>query len=201
MSREVELKLDLSEEVFNAILEGSASAAKPRRQENTYFDTAEGELSLRRFAVRVRIEPELAYITVKGPEKRSFEGVFDRLELEEKIEMNRARKMLDGFELNTLPESLSRPLIEEVGEATLLPRISFINERRRFRHAGLALELDRTEYADGSVGLELEAETDEGNGEELTKSLKTWFHENDWEWKPSVQNKLAKALNATRTGE
>ncbi|MGO9122445.1 MAG: CYTH domain-containing protein [Desulfomonilaceae bacterium] len=47
-----------------------------------YFDTAAGELSRQKWALRIRREGEQVWITVKGPSRESKGGILERTEME-----------------------------------------------------------------------------------------------------------------------
>lgn len=97
-------------------------ASAPERQENIYYDTADGRLSAARYGLRVRRVGAQALITLKGPADVGHDGVHRRAEFE-----------FPGAnpDPRTWPDGVARDLaLALTSGAPLLPRAVIRTERR-----------------------------------------------------------------------
>src|SRR6185436_7414408 len=68
LEREVKIKFADPDRARAALAKIGAVPLRPRRlQDDTLFDTADGVLRAKRAVVRLRREPDRAYVTFKGP--------------------------------------------------------------------------------------------------------------------------------------
>jgi len=129
---------------------------------NGYFDTHDRQLARQKRVLRVRAENHRGLVTLKGVGSHAGLAVI-REEIEAEIELGLALEVLRGF---TDPAKLDvepiRRLKKEFRGLALVPTLQFRNERRIKRFAigdyQYVLEIDKTEFADGSVDYELEVE-------------------------------------------
>lgn len=131
-------------------------------QQNCFFDTAQRHLARAGWALRVRHEPARGLITVKGTtEQHSVVAV--RQEIEAVIDSATALAIIeqrqDLLSLAVGPISFVRSTI---GDERLEPLVRFENSRRQKQHLladrPYLIEIDKTEYADGTCDYELELE-------------------------------------------
>jgi len=199
--REVEIKLDLDAETYRRILELLPPSGPERRQRNVFFDSEDGTLQRTRWALRIRGEVDGFTLTVKGKRERAREGVFDRVERESAVPVDRARTWLDGFRLSDTALAPCEELRERFGDLAVRPFLSFVNHRTPLAFGSWTLELDRME-AGGKEMYELELEldpTDAAQAEaqaEAEADLRGLFAEHGWPYRPSRQSKMQKALGA-----
>jgi uncharacterized protein YjbK len=157
---ESEVKLELlSDDPLAALTEALGKPIQKLEQLNRYFLPA----SPAGWVVRLREVDGALVLTVKGSESpgglddgSGVAGIFVRAEREARV--------ASDFLLALLPDQDQAPLFELPPmhglTGPLRPAGSCRNTRWMFPHAGLTLELDRTEYADGSTAWELEVESD-----------------------------------------
>lgn len=161
-SREVELKLQLvREEDYATLCARLPDFRVERTQRNVYYDTPERLLRDRRILLRVRVEDDRAWLTVKHAPTIERDGLFEVPEDEEPLEFALALHLL--AQEQTL-DSVSHPVLErlraEVGDlVALLPWGQLVNHRRRYRiSADWIVDVDRTEFPGGVVETEVELE-------------------------------------------
>lgn len=81
LEREIKLRFDTADEARAAVLATGATVIRPRRlQSDALLDTSAGTLRETRCALRVRIEPERAFVTFKGPPQPSTMKLREELE-------------------------------------------------------------------------------------------------------------------------
>jgi uncharacterized protein YjbK len=192
INEEIEVKCELDTEIYEQLLKLSASPPVPVLQENYFLDTAKKYLLKKKWVLRVRIEPETAYITMKGPGKL-IDAVYKRIEYESKIPLKTASSLLDGFELNTIAVQPCIELVKRFGNRFVEPFLYFRNERIYIPWKQWGLELDKTTIG-STVFYELEAEAGEEDIETLEADLREMFWKNGWQFKPSRMSKFKRAL-------
>ncbi len=177
-SREIELKFDLqSMENHSRLLEFLGRATSPALQENLFFDTPDRSLEKAGWAFRVRLEEQRAFITLKGRRSESPEGLAVRTEIESPLPLELALQFkTKGISIENLPEKIADQLHRIAVTEPLTLRLGFRNHRLAVPYpAGeceLILEIDRTEFPDGSVDYELEVEiADEKLYERITGEI------------------------------
>jgi uncharacterized protein YjbK len=138
------------------------------RQFNHYMVCVEGRTAQAKVMVRLRVEDRgdhtTACLTLKR-RVRSQDGVFLSWELEHDLPMIHAQSVLDGHrELMEVEHEGTRWLSEELEVRSLSRQGSLINVRHVIDYAGYVLEVDRSEFPDGSVDVEIEVETEDPAG-------------------------------------
>jgi uncharacterized protein YjbK len=199
---EIEIKLDLSNETnYRNVVNILSSDSVPVKQENHFFDTDQKSLSDAGWALRIRKEADRAFITLKGPKKAAVDNLAIRDEYEEKIDTTAADRYIDeGMESPELPNLIAERITEACKGERLRRILSFVNYRltaiRMVEEEAVEIAIDRTEFADGSVDFELEAELSDKS---KYKSVKIMIE--DILYKVGVpvvfqnKSKLARALN------
>lgn len=202
--QEIEIKLDLGSFTNYLKLIGFLGRLDGEiRQRNTFFDTAQRHLMTAGWALRVRVEDDLGLLTAKG--LHAEHGVaMVRQEIECEISRSQALSLaaLDTpiMSLDMAPVNMIR---EAVGDAVLGVLVAFNNTRQyksfHINDTDYRLEIDKTEFADGSCDYELEVELE---NEELidpvAHGLRKLLESLEIEFVVSSETKFAKAL--TRAG-
>jgi uncharacterized protein YjbK len=161
-------------------------------QENYFFDTAKKYLLKKKWVLRVRIEPDAAFITTKGPGKL-IDAVYKRIEYESEIPLHMASSLLEGFNLNTIAARPCVELVKRFGNRFVESFLYFRNERIYIPWKQWKLELDKTTIG-STVLYELEAEAEEKDIEILEGALREMFWKNGWQFRPSRMSKFKRAL-------
>lgn len=147
---ENEFKIMLTEQQYNAIHEMYFWDSEAE-QVNTYFDSADLQLSERHITCRVRSVNGRFLLQMKLPAAELGNGAISRIELE---------RELDG-----IPQQISAKELKELSGAESLPDVQLLGTLTTFRSAkhfpGAEIDLDKSEYF-GKTDYELEIEyTDE----------------------------------------
>lgn len=166
---EQELKLALARPADLARLLGALP--EPRaviRQFNHYMVCPENRTSEAKVMVRLRVEDRgdltTSCLTLKR-RIRAQDGVFLSWELEEAMPMEQTRAVLDGDQdLMAVDHEGTRWLAQELDVRSLDRQGSLINVRHVVDFEGYVLEIDRSEFPDGSVDVEIEIETEDPAG-------------------------------------
>lgn len=166
--RERELRFRFrSEEAF---LKSRACPALGKRLsadilENHYFDTADGTLVRRRMMLRIRRAGHCTLGLKIGAEPRP--GLFDSVELEERISPETARRILEAPEAIYLLDAAPVRALRERFEPLPLEALGCLRTERITKDSdGKRLEFDRLIFPDHSEAFELEIETDDPEGVE-----------------------------------
>ncbi|MBM4352589.1 MAG: CYTH domain-containing protein [Deltaproteobacteria bacterium] len=194
--REVEIKLELlAEDPLAALARRLGDPARTVEQLNRYFIPA----APAGWMVRFREEDGGLVLTVKGPRETPSQtapgegsdreaGVFVRTEREVPVAPEALLHLLPGEDQSWL--FALAPLAGLTGP--LRPAGSCRNTRRFFHHAGFTLELDRTEYPDGSIDWELEVETD--RPDEAFPEVSALLSALGIPFRPATKGKFARTL-------
>ena len=167
LPQEIEIKLDLqSEENYNKLIERFGIKVKPARQENYFFDSANMDLSKNGWALRLRVEENKSSLTLKGKAAKSSGGLAIRDEIEVLIPDETAQKyVINGLKDANIPDEIAQIIRPIVNPRDLIQKLYFVNNRYRVNFSGgdidLLFEIDKTEYADGSIDYELEIELED----------------------------------------
>jgi uncharacterized protein YjbK len=201
---EIEIKLNL--ESFADYLKLIGHLGHIEHEEhhlNGFFDSERRTLGADGWALRVRVENERGLVTVKSiPAERGLAVV--RQEIEAEIGRGEAFELL-----NLQKDILSMPIMpvefvrEKYPDLSLAKLIQFENVRQkklyRIGDQNYLLEIDKTEYSDGSVDYELEIELQEPDRIELIEDdLRRLFTSLDIPFQRQGESKLHRAL--TRAG-
>jgi uncharacterized protein YjbK len=199
-TKEVELKLKLSPEVYEQLSLLLPMHQQATLQENSFFDTEEQILIRHRWGLRVRKteshRQKAAYhLTAKGPvdPDKFATGVHVRPEYEVKISEDEARACYQGFRLSALRKEPCLALLEQFGDLYVTRLFFFTNHRQFFKFQDWVIELDKTEMKD-HIFFELEIETSLQSMPACQAKLHTLFMEHGWTYEPSTENKLEKAV-------
>ena len=138
------------------------------RQSNHYMVCHENRTGAAGVMVRLRIEDRgdvtTACLTLKR-RVRAQDGVFLSWELEEDMPMEHARAVLDeGQDLMEVDHRGTRWLAQELKVRSLARQGSLFNLRQVVCLEGYVLEIDQSEFPDGSVDVEIEVETEDPEG-------------------------------------
>ena len=167
LPQEIEIKLDLqTEENYNRLIKRFKITEKPTRQENYFFDSEHMDLSKSGWAFRLRIEENKSSFALKGKTTKSSGGLAIRDEVEVLIPDETAKKYAEnGFRGVIIPDEILQIIKPIVNPKDLTQRLFFVNDRYRVEFTGgdidLLFEIDKTEYADGSINYELEVELED----------------------------------------
>lgn len=168
---EVELKLALVDpERFDALLAALPTPSRVIEQRNHYLTDPDGTLTKGRVMLRVRerwevvdAERRLIDAVMTAKRKRSdAHGIFVADEHEHAVELKAWRAFTAGEGTMEGLEGAALAWVRgEVGLKALAVQGAMTNRRHVVPWAGLTLEVDRTEYPDGTVDAEIEVETDD----------------------------------------
>lgn len=200
MDQEVEIKLDLGSFTNYLKLMGFlGQVSREVRQHNGFFDTEDRRLSELGWALRVRAEDDRGLITVKGMASEVGDA-FVRDEIEAEIPRSRAIDCLNlntdlmGFDL--APVQFVR---EQLDQAPVAVLVKFDNLRQskqfRFGDYDYTLQIDSTDFTDGSVEYELEIELpDTGKVDTVTEGLRRMFSSLGIPYQRQTESKFYRAL-------
>lgn len=200
--RELEIEIKIQLESFTDYLKLMGFLGSIDEEEhhvNAFFDTPERTLGTNGFSLRVRSENQRGRITVKSAVSHT-DAMSVRNEIEAEIDAGLAKSFVDGegdpFEVDVEP---IRRLRGQFGELTVSQLVRFRNSRqkKRFRLGDYeyVFEVDKTEFADGSVDYELEIELrDQGQYEVVIDNLRKIFQSLGIPFQRQPQTKLHRAL-------
>jgi uncharacterized protein YjbK len=200
LNREIEIKLDLGSFTNYLKLVGFLGQIEQEdRHINGFFDTEDHRLSKKGWAFRVRAENSRGLVTVKSiPAQEGLAIV--RQEIEAEIPRGQALDIIkltkDVMSIDTLPVGHVK---QQIGNRSLTRLVMFENTRQRkvFKIAdhSYLLEIDKTEYNDGSVDYELELElSDTRNLEVIEDQLRRLFQSLDIPFVHQSESKFHRAL-------
>lgn len=199
--QEIEIKLDLGSFTSYLKLLGYVGETDGEiHQHNAFFDTEDGRLVAEGWALRVRAENARGLVTAKSGAKQKG-AAHIRDEIEEEISRGQALECLAlRCDIMSLPIAPIRFLQERFGaEFQVAELVKFSNYRQRklmkVGEMSLTLEVDRTEYTDGSVDYEVEVEfSDASLVETATDNLRRLFTSLDIPFENQLVSKFARAL-------
>ena len=204
MSREIEIKLNLGSFTNYLKLMGFlGQTEKEERHLNALFDTEDRRLSAAGWALRVRAENHRGLVTIKSIAKETG-SAFIRQEIEAEISRSEALDVLalqvDVMDLAILPVEY---LTEKLGRLEVMILVKFENLRQKkfFKIADYTylLEIDKTEFGDGSVDYELEGELpDTSRLETVEDSLRRIFGSLSIPFEIQSESKFARALKRAK---
>jgi uncharacterized protein YjbK len=198
--REIEIKLDL--ESFTNYLKLMGFLGQVEQEDhhiNAFFDTEDQQLAKAGWGLRVRAEGARGLVTLKG-ESISTGPARVRDEIEAEVRRSEA---MDILNLRRDIMSFLIPPIDYVrkkwGDIKVAKLAHFESTRQkkpfRFGDYDYILELDKTQFIDGSVDYELELELpDESRIEIVEDKLRKLFASLDIPIKVQTENKLVRAL-------
>jgi len=166
---------------------------------SAFFDSADRKLGTQGYALRVRAEDRRGLVTVKSLLSQR-EALAVRREIEAEIDTGQARQIIRGqsslADLTVEPIKFIRRHFPKVA---LHKVVQFENQRQKKRFLlgdyEYTLEIDRTEFADGSVDYELEVELqDESQFEVVEDRLRKIFTSLNIPFEKETRSKYARAL-------
>jgi uncharacterized protein YjbK len=160
---EKEIKLDLDSEKNYAILVEHFKEKKELHLENSFFDTDSGSLRKVEWALRIRKCNDKYTLTAKGMAKRGSGGLTIRPEIENELEPETAEQMIEnGIKTKDIPKEIFNEFKDALDDNLLKKILSFKTLRIIIAYEThsipIQLEIDKTEYPDGSTDYELEIE-------------------------------------------
>ena len=184
---EIEIKLDLGSFTNYLKLIGFLGQIDhEEKQINSFFDSEDRQLSKAGWALRIRAENSRGLVTIKSiPSQKGLAVV--RQEIEAEIPRGQAIDIIhlrqDVMALPVMPIEFIR---SKVRDNPLSRLVLFENTRQkkvfRMGDSNYLLEVDKTEYNDGSVDYELELELqDTTNLETIEGNLMKLFYPPDAE--------------------
>jgi len=204
LNREIEIKLDLGSFTNYLKLVGFLGQIEQEdRHINGFFDTEDRRLSKKGWALRIRAENNRGLVTVKSIPTQEGLAVI-RQEIESEIPRGQALEIInlnvDVTSIDCIPMDHVR---QHVGGRSLTRLVMFENVRQRkvFKIAdyNYVLEIDKTEYNDGSVDYELELELgDTRNLDVIEDKLRKLFHSLDIPFVHQSESKFHRALKKAR---
>lgn len=198
--REIEIKLQLNSFTdYLKLLGFLGQAEEEEHHVNAFFDSEDRKLAREGWALRVRAENKRGLVTLKSsPLKPGLAAI--RNEIEGEISKGLAQELIA---LRRDVMSLDHPAVEFIkqkwGDITVMKLVHFTNTRRRkpFKIGDdiYTLELDKTEFSDGSVDYELEVELpDESVIEMVQDKLQKVFNSLGIPFVPQTESKFVRAL-------
>ena len=193
-NRETEIKIKITEEIYNSLISEFKINKGPCKQENIYFDSKDLILLKNRWALRLRKEDEYIFLTTKGPVNNKRKEFYDRPEIEEQISGKEiADRLLSGFNLNEQKYEPCKELYNRFGDLFVSKIFSFRNFRTYIDFNGLLLEADKTLIKD-KIFFELEIETNIKNIKDVSGKVKKLFKDYNWPLQYSKKGKMEKAV-------
>ncbi|PWB67795.1 hypothetical protein C3F09_12785 [candidate division GN15 bacterium] len=205
-SRTVEIEIKLKLESFTDYLKLVGYLGKIESEEqqiNGFFDTEDRRLAKGGWALRVRAENKRGLVTLKSIPTQAGAAVI-RQEIESEITRGTALDALDlridVLSIPVMPVTFVRKEFPDLAVARL---IQFQNTRQKklFRICdyNYLLEIDKTEYNDGSVDYELEVElADSTHIETVESHLHKLFQSLGIRFERQDESKFARALKKAR---
>lgn len=206
-SQNLEIEIKLRLESFTEYLKLLGFLGSPDRelhQINCFFDSEDNTLHKAGWVIRVRAEDDRGLVTLKGTDSEEHELAVMREEVEAVIGRGEAMSIInlerDILSLDAEPVRFVR---KNWPGLALSRQVQFSNTRQlknyKIGDYSYVLELDRTEYADGTVDYELEMELDQPERTEVViPSLQKLFASLDIPFERQEQTKLERALLRSR---
>ncbi len=200
ISQEIEIKLQLAS--FTDYLKLIGFLGQVEREEHHvtgFFDTEDRRLAADGWALRVRAEDERGLITLKSETVRpSLAAIRD--EVESEITRGQALEVLGlRRDIMTFANEATEFIRERWGDASVSKLVHFENVRQKkpfkIGDYSYVLEIDKTEFSDGSVDYELELELpDQSRIDTVEHHLRKLFESLGIPFVVQTESKLARAL-------
>lgn len=200
ISQEIEIKLHLGSFADYLKLVGFLGQVEhEERHVNGFFDTEDRKLAADGWALRVRAESDRGLITLKSePYRPGAAAIRDEIEAEiprgETLDILNLRK-----DLMSLSNTTINFVKQKCGEIAVIKLVQFENNRQKklfkIGDYNYMMELDKTEFADGTVDYELELELpDENRIEVVLDKLRKIFTSLGIPFKLQKESKFLRAL-------
>lgn len=197
---EIEIKIELgSFPDYLKLLGYLGPIDREEHQINAFFDSADRKLSKAGYALRVRVADRTGLVTLKSGKSQS-EALAVRQEIESEIDIGLAHSIINGRTNLMEVEAEAMTVVREKFPKLKPQLITRFKNDRQVKQFSLgdhdvALEIDRTEFGDGSVDYELEIELDdESKFEPIMESLRHLFHTLAIELTGQPKSKFERAL-------
>ncbi|MCH7948507.1 MAG: CYTH domain-containing protein [candidate division Zixibacteria bacterium] len=200
ITREIEIKLDLASFTnYLKLLGFLGQIEHQENQQNSFFDTPDGKLAKAGWALRVRAEKKQGLVTIKSiPAKPGLAVI--RQEIETVIPKRDAIDILNGqMDLMSLEIMPIDYIKNNFGVKQVEGLVKFDNLRQKklfkIEDSNYMLEIDKTEFSDGSNDYELELElSDTGRIDDVEVALRRLFSQLDIPFVRQTESKFARAL-------
>ena len=201
---EIEIKIQLESFTdYLKLLGYLGPIDRHEHHQNAFFDTPERQLGQAGYALRVRSTESSGSVTLKSLVSQ-VDALAVRQEIIGEVGAVMARAIIDGhadlMSLNVAPTTFLRTHFPKLAPVLIL---KFSNERqiKRYRlgEQELDLEIDRTEFSDGSVEYELEIElSDESHYQSVHDSIARILHTLAIPLRTQTRSKFERALARTQ---
>jgi uncharacterized protein YjbK len=202
--REIEIKLDLASFTNYLKLLGFLGQIEHEElQQNGFFDTDDRKLAKAGWALRARVEKKRGLVTIKSiPVKPGLAVV--RQEIEAEIPRRDAIDILNGnmdiMELKMIPIEYIK---DKIAKVKVRPLVKFDNLRHKklfkIEDSSYMLEIDKTEFSDGSSDYELELElSDTSRMDMIEAALRRLFSQLNIPFVKQSESKFARALKRAK---
>ncbi|MEW6050671.1 MAG: CYTH domain-containing protein [Candidatus Zixiibacteriota bacterium] len=201
---EIEIKLKLESFMDYLKLLGFLGQIESEEHHiNGFFDTEDRKLAKAGWALRVRAENHRGVVTVKSIPTQSGLAVI-RQEIEAEIGRGLAVEVLnlhhDVLQLPVMPVEFIKKEFPGIRLARLI-QFENIRQKKLFKIGdyNYLLEVDKTEYSDGSLDYELEVElSDASRIETVEDHLRKLFASLGIPFEKQAESKFARALQKAR---
>jgi uncharacterized protein YjbK len=202
--REIEIKLDLGSFTNYLKLLGFLGQIEHEDlQQNGFFDSDDRKLAKAGWALRVRVEKKRGLVTIKSiPVKPGL--AVTRQEIEAEIPRRDALNILDGaMDVMTLSVMPVDYIKDKIAKVKVQPLVKFDNLRQkklfRIEDGSYMLEIDKTEFNDGSSDYELELElSDTSRIDTVEAALRRLFSQLSIPFVKQSESKFARALKRAK---
>jgi uncharacterized protein YjbK len=202
--REIEIKLDLGSFTNYLKLLGFLGQIEHEEiQQNGFFDSDDRKLAKAGWALRVRVEKKRGLVTIKSiPVKPGLAVV--RQEIETEIPRRDALDILSGaMDVMTLQVMPIEYVKDKITSAKVQPLVKFDNLRQKklfkIDDSSYTLEIDKTEFSDGSSDYELELEmSDTSRVDTIAAALRRIFSQLGIPFVKQSESKFARALKRAK---
>ena len=204
INREIEIKLDLGSFTNYLKLLGFLGQIEHEElQQNGFFDSEDRKLAKTGWALRVRVEKKRGLVTIKSiPVKPGLAVV--RQEIESEIPRRDAIDILSGgmdiMTLQVIPIEYIKDKITKVKVQSLV-KFDNLRQKKLFKidDSSYMLEIDKTEFSDGSSDYELELEmSDTSRVDAIEAALRRLFSQLSIPFVKQSESKFGRALKRAR---
>ena len=204
INREIEIKLDLGSFTNYLKLLGFLGQIEHEElQQNGFFDSEDRKLAKTGWALRVRVEKKRGLVTIKSiPVKPGLAVV--RQEIESEIPRRDAIDILSGgmdiMTLQVMPIEYIKDKITKVKVQSLV-KFDNLRQKKLFKidDSSYMLEIDKTEFSDGSSDYELELEmSDTSRMDTIEAALRRLFSQLGIPFLKQSESKFGRALKRAR---
>ena len=204
LSREIEIKLDLGSFTNYLKLLGFLGQVEHENlHQNGFFDTEDRQLAKAGWALRVRVESKRGLVTIKSVATQTGLAHI-RQEIEAQVSRADAYDILNlRMDVMSLPVMPVEYIREKVGDVRVARLVRFDNLRQtklfKLGDHNYLLEIDKTEFSDGSTEYELEIElNDSSRLEALEGHLLRLFEHLTIPFERQTESKFSLALKKAK---